>query len=91
MFDIGFIKWCIYGITPLEITYVSVKCKLLQGESHKANSLRHYKPRCVHGRNKQNNEIQKQFKGLLCDLCCLGIHKSPTVQTYQIYRLTEYI
>ena len=35
-FDTGNIKWCIYGITYLEITYVSVKCKPLQGESGKA-------------------------------------------------------
>lgn len=47
--DTWYIKWCIYGITHLEITYVSVKCKLLQGESGKANSLRTYKPRRVHG------------------------------------------
>ena len=33
----------------------------------------------------------KQFKGWLCDLCCLGIHQSSTVQRYQIDRLTEYI
>ena len=48
-FDIGNIKWCIYGITHLEITYVSVKCKPLQGESGKASSLSTYYPRCVHG------------------------------------------
>jgi len=48
-FDTGYIKWCIYGITHLEITYVSVKCKPLQGESGKASSLRTYKPRRVHG------------------------------------------
>ena len=48
-FDTGNIKWCIYGITHLEITYVSVKCKPLQGESSKARSLSTYYPRCVHG------------------------------------------
>ena len=56
MFDKGNIKWCIYEITHLEITYVSVKCKSLQGESSKASSLSTYYPRCVHGRNEQNNE-----------------------------------
>ena len=56
MFDTGNIKWCIYGITQLEITYVSVKCKPLRGESGKANSLSTYYPRCVHGSNEQNNE-----------------------------------
>ena len=28
-------------------------------------------------------------KGWLCDICCLGIPKSSTVQRYQIYRLTK--
>ena len=55
-FDTGNIKWCIYGITHLEITYVSVKCKPLQGESGKASSLSTYYPSCVHGLNEQNNE-----------------------------------
>ena len=55
-FDTWKIKWCIYGITHLEITYVSVTCKPLQGESGKANSLSTYYPRCVQGRNEQNNE-----------------------------------
>ena len=27
----------------------------------------------------------------MCDICCLGIHQSSTVQRYHIYRLTEYI
>ena len=48
-FDTWYIKWCIYGITHLEITNVSVKCKPLQGESGKASSLRTYEPRSVHG------------------------------------------
>ena len=48
-FDTGNIKWCIYEITHLEITYVSVKCKPLQGESGKASSLSTYYPRCDHG------------------------------------------
>ena len=33
----------------------------------------------------------RTVQGLICDICCLGIHQSSTVQTYQIYRLTEYI
>ena len=49
MFDKGNIKWCIYEITHFEITYVSVKCKPLQGESSKASSLSTYYLRCVHG------------------------------------------
>ena len=40
-FDTGNIKWCIYGITHLEITYVSVKCKPLQGESGKGHFFKH--------------------------------------------------
>ena len=90
-FDIGNIQWCFYGMTHLEITYVSVKFKLLHGESHKASSLCTYKLRCVPDLNEQNNENQKHFKGLLCDLCFLGIHQRSTVQRYLIYRLTEYI
>ena len=42
-------KQCIYAIALLEITYVSVKCKSLQGESGKANSLSTYYPIYVHG------------------------------------------
>ena len=67
-----------------------MKCKLLKGESDKISSLLTYKPRHVHGWNEQNNET-KQFKGCLCELCCLGIHQRSTFQKYQIYQSTEYI
>ena len=73
------------GVTFLEITYVSVKFKLLHGESHKASSLCTYKLRCVPDLNEQNNENQKHFKGLLCDLCFLGIHQHSTIKRYQIF------
>ena len=43
-FDTGDIKYCIYDITHLEITYVSVNCKPLKGESGKASSSRTYYP-----------------------------------------------
>ena len=68
-----------------------MKCKPLQGESGKTNSLSTYFLRCVHNWNEQNNENKKQFKGWLFDLCSLGIHQSSMVQRYQIYQLTEYI
>ena len=68
-----------------------MKCKLLQGESDNTSSPCTYKPRRVHGWNEQNNENQKQLKGWLCDLSCLGIHQNSMVQRYQIYQLPDHI
>lgn len=34
----------------------------------------------VHGWKEQNNKNHKQFKGLLYDLCCWGVHLISKVQ-----------
>ena len=49
------------------------------------------KPRVVHGWNKHNRKNHKQLMVNCVTHSCLGIHQSSTVQTYHIYRVTDYI